>query len=58
MNLSVIKNIGYSIINRSDGCTQAALEANGEEYCVVGFDEERKTKIIKNKFEELCSEIS
>ncbi|MBC7555225.1 MAG: SPASM domain-containing protein [Taibaiella sp.] len=32
------------------GCSQVALESNGSDYCVLGFDESLKTKLVENKF--------
>lgn len=39
------------------GCTQASIEANGADYCVMGFDENRKTKLITDKFETICASL-
>jgi uncharacterized protein len=37
------------------GCTQAALESEGTDYCVYGFDEEAKTQTIVNRFKTLIA---
>lgn len=42
---------------RGGGCTQASIEANGAYYCVMGFDENRKTKLITDKFETICASL-
>lgn len=37
------------------GCTQAAMENEGQDYCVMGFDERAKTKLITDQFLKLVS---
>ena len=38
------------------GCTQQALEHEGLDYCVMGFDEDKKTNVVITKFKELKAE--
>ena len=37
------------------GCSQQALESNGNDYCVLNYDEGIKTQVIINKFKELMT---
>jgi uncharacterized protein len=37
------------------GCSQHALEANGQDYCVMGYDEDAKIQMVKNKFKTMIS---
>lgn len=39
------------------GCTQVALENEGIDYCVMNFDEDAKTELIKNKFRVILQSI-
>jgi uncharacterized protein len=32
------------------GCSQAALESKGEDYCVYNFNEQTKKELVLNKF--------
>ena len=40
------------------GCTQAAIEAGDGDYCVMGYDESLKTKLVQEKFEMICATLA
>jgi len=36
------------------GCSQLALESNGNDYCVHNFDEEKKKNVVKSGLKPGC----
>jgi uncharacterized protein len=39
------------------GCSQQAIEHEGVDYCVYGFDENKKVEVVRNQFLEILEEI-